>query len=102
MKGHATGDMVVSWQFRALDKAGNGADDAADFGGRRVLVVLTDSWRHFAGLCNLWFLVVSGFHQFLVAIARVALSEDGAGRTAVDTGFGLLCLFLRRRRLRWR
>ena len=39
VKGHATGEMVVSRQVRALDKAGNDeADDAADFGWRRVPV----------------------------------------------------------------
>ena len=47
VKGHATGEMVASGQVRALDKAGNDqADDAADFGGRRVPVGVIDSRCH--------------------------------------------------------
>ena len=39
VKGHATGEMVVSGQVRGLNKARDGeADKAADFGWRRVSV----------------------------------------------------------------
>ena len=60
------------------------AHDAADFGRRMVRVAVFDSRRHFAGLCNLRCPVVSSLHRFFIAVARVAVNEDGAGGTAVD------------------
>ena len=76
----------------ALDKAGNDkADDAADFGRRRVPVRGVDSGRHFAGPCNRWYPVVSA-------------NEDGAGRgerTAVDPCVWSAGAVPKERRLRW-
>ena len=86
--GHATSDMVVAGQVRALDRVGNDrAGDAADFGRRKVPVgVVTDSRRHFAAVCGLRYPVVASLHRFFIAILTLLV-------------FGLLGLFLRRRRL---
>ena len=44
VKGHASGDMVVDGRVRDLDLLGNrAADEAADFGRRRVLVHVIDA-----------------------------------------------------------
>ena len=74
--------MVV---FRDLDRLGNkAADEAADFGRRRVPVRVIDARRNLVGVCNRWYPVVCNLHRFFVAIARVVVNHDGGGGTAPD------------------
>ena len=38
----------------------------------------------FAGVCGLWCSVVADIHRFFIAVAVVAVNEDGAGGSAID------------------
>ena len=72
--------MVV---FEDLDRLGNkAADEAADFGRRRVPVHVIDARRNLVGVCNRWYPVVCHLHRFFVAIARAVVNHDDGGGTA--------------------
>ena len=65
VKGHADEDMVVDGRVRDLDRLGNrAADEAADFGRRRVPVRVIDARRNLVGVCNRWYPVVCHLHRF--------------------------------------
>ena len=53
VKGHADAGMVRDGGVRELDRLGsNAADEAADFGRRRVEFPVIDARRNFAGVCS--------------------------------------------------
>ena len=81
VKGHAEEDMVLDGRVRELDRIGlNAADEAADFGRRRVDHVVIDARRNLAGVCGRWYLVTLELHRFFIANSRVAvIVDDGAG-----------------------
>ena len=55
MKGHADEALVRAGGARDLDRlVNNGADDAADFGRRRVPWWIIDAWRNYSGVCARW------------------------------------------------
>ena len=55
VKGHADEALVRAGAVRGLDKLGNdGADEAADFGRRRVPWWVIDARRNFSGVCSRW------------------------------------------------
>ena len=90
VKGHADDDMVCRGRVRLLDKIGNDrADEAADFGRRRVLAAVTDSGRHLVQACRYWYPIDCDRHRFFIAIARAAVNDDGLGGTAPNP---LVCL----------
>ena len=65
VKGHASENMVVDGRVRDLDLLGNrAADEAADFGRRRVPVHVIDARRNLVGVCNRWYPVVRLLHRF--------------------------------------
>ena len=65
VKGHASEDMVADGRVRDLDRLGNkAADEAADFGRRRVPVRVIDARRKLVGVCNRWYPVVCVLHRF--------------------------------------
>ena len=83
VKGHASEDMVLDGRVRDLDRLGNNAaDEAADFGRRRVPVHIIDARRNLVGVCNRWYPVVCKLHRFFVAIARAVVNHDDGGGTA--------------------
>ena len=83
VKGHADEGMVLQGHVRDLDRLGNkAADEAAEFGRRRVPVHVVDARRNFVGVCSRWYPVVCHFHRFFVAIARAAVNHDDGGGTA--------------------
>ena len=85
VKGHASEDMVVDGRVRDLDRLGNSAaDEAADFGRRRVPVRVIDARRNLVGVCNRWYPVVRHLHRFFIAIARVVVNIDDGCGTAPD------------------
>ena len=52
VKGHAGPEMVLDGLVRELDKLGNdAADEAADFGRRRVGNAVRDARRNLSGVC---------------------------------------------------
>ena len=52
VKGHADEAMVLNGQVREVDRLGNNAaDEAADFGRRRVGNAVIDARRNLSGFC---------------------------------------------------
>ena len=65
VKGHADEAMVRSGQVREADRFGNcAADEAADFGRRRVGNLVVDARRNLSGVCNRWYPVILTFIGF--------------------------------------
>ena len=59
VKGHAQVELVRRGQVRELHRDGNNrADEAADFGRRRVGPDVVDAQRNLSGVCGRWYLVV--------------------------------------------
>ena len=53
VKGHADEGMVLDGRVRELDRLGNNAaDEAADFGRRRVGNAVIDARRNLSGVCS--------------------------------------------------
>ena len=77
VKGHADESLVRNGQVRALDRYDNSrADEAADFGRRRVWPDVPDARRNLSGVCRLWCPVVLLLHRFFIAISRSAVNRD--------------------------
>ena len=58
VKGHADEGMVLDGRVREQDRFGNNAaDEAADFGRRRVDHTVIDARRHLSGVCGRWYLI---------------------------------------------
>ena len=85
VKGHADEVMVRSGQVRDADRLGNNAaDDAADFGRRRVGNLVIDARRNLSGVCNRWYPVILDLHRFFFAVSRAVVNYDGGPGTAPD------------------
>ena len=85
VKGHADDGMVLHGQVRREDKLGNdAADEAADFGRRRVSPAVIDARRNFSGVCGRWYPVVLDLHRFFIAISRAVVNHDDGPGTAPD------------------
>ena len=83
--GHADENLVRAGCARDLDRLGNnGADEAADFGRRRVPWWIIDARRNYSGVCVCWRPVVLGLHRFFTATARAVVNHDGEAGTALD------------------
>ena len=96
VEGHADEALVRAGGARVLDRLGNnGADEAADFGRRRVLWWIIDARRNFSGVCARWRPLVLGLHRFFVAIARTVVNHDGVvGGWCPKRGVALFMLFV--------
>ena len=85
VKGHADEDMVADGRVRMVDRLGNhAADEAADFGRRRVGPAVIDARRNLSGVCGRWYSVVRDLHRFFIAISRAVVNHDGFSGTAPD------------------
>ena len=68
-----------------LDRVSNdAADEAADFGRRRVGPAVVDARRNLSGVCARWCPVVVDLHLFFIAISRAIVNHDGNDGTAPD------------------
>ena len=84
VKGHADEGMVLDGRVRELDRLGNdAADEAADFGRRRVGNAVIDARRNLSGVCGRWYTVILDLHRFFIAISS-AVNHDGRDGTASD------------------
>ena len=82
-KGHADENLVRNGQVRALDRYGNSrADDAADFGRRRVWPDVADARRNLSGVCRLWYPAVLLLHRFFIAISGAVVNCDDSSGSA--------------------
>ena len=85
VKGHADEGMVADGRVRVLDRLGNNAaDEAADFGRRRVSPAVIDARRNLSGVCCRWYPVILDLHRFFIAISRAVVNHDGFVGTALD------------------
>ena len=67
VKGHADEGMVADGRVRLVDRLGNhAADEAADFGRRRVGSSVIDARRNLSGVCGRWYPVVLDLHRFFI------------------------------------
>ena len=72
-------------RFVGRTKLGNdAADEAADFGRRRVSPAVIDARRNLSGVRGLWYPVILDFQRFFVAISRTVVNHDGQSGTAPD------------------
>ena len=89
VKGLADEGLVRSGQVRALDRYGNSrADEAADFGRRRVWPDVADARRSLSGVCRLWYLVVLLLHRFFIAVSRAVVNCDDSSGLALHWSAG--------------
>ena len=71
--------------FREVDRLGNdAADEAADFGRRRVPPAVIDARRNLSGVCSRWYPVILDLHRFFISISRAVVNHDGRDGTAPD------------------
>ena len=85
VKGHADEGMVLDGWVREVDRLGNdAADEAADFGRRRVGNVVIDARRNLSGVCGRWYPVLLDLHRFFSAISRAVVNHDDRDGTAPD------------------
>ena len=77
--------MVLDGRVREQDRVGkNAADEAADFGRRRVGNAVIDARRNLSGVCGRWYPVILDRHRFFIAISRAVVNHDGSDGTAPD------------------
>ena len=77
--------MFFRGQVRREDKLGDdAADDAADFGRRRVSLAVIDARSNLSGVCGRWYPVLLDLHRFFIAISRTGVNHDGREGTAPD------------------
>ena len=77
--------MVRSGQVREVDRLGNNAaDEAADFGRRRVGNAVIDARRNLSGVCNRWYPILLDLHRFFIAVSGAVVNHDGGPGTAPD------------------
>ena len=100
VKGHADDGMVQRGQVRREDRLGNdAADEAADFGRRRVSPAVIDARRNLSGGCGRWYPVLLDLHRFFIAISRTVVNHDGREGTAPDPLVWTAGALRKRRRL---
>ena len=96
VKGHADEAMVHNGQVREVDRFGNNAaDEAADFGRRRVGNAVIDARRNLSGVCNRWYPVVLDLQRFLLPFLELWSIMMVVLVLLLIPWYGLLVLFLR-------
>ena len=92
--------MVLDGRVREIDKLGNdAADEAADFGRRRVGNLVIDARRNLSGVCDRWYPLILDLHRFFIAIARAVVNHDDRDGVALDPLVWSAGACLKRRRL---
>ena len=100
VKGHADEGMVLNGRVREVERLGNdAADEAADFGRRRVGNAVIDARRNLSGVCGRRYPVLLDLHRFFIAISRAVVSHDGREGTAPDPMVWSAGALSKRRRL---
>ena len=96
VKGHADEGMVMGCRVRELDTLGNNtADEAADFGRRRVGPAVVDARRNLSGVCGRWCPAIIDLHRLFIAISRAVVNHDGRMVLLLILWYGLLVLIPR-------
>ena len=81
--------LMMRWFFmvrfvRRIKLGNDAANEAADFGRRRVSPAVIDARRNLSGVCGRWYPVVLDLHRFFIAISRAVVNHDGHGGIAPD------------------
>ena len=85
VEGHADEGMVLDGRVREVDRLDNdAADEAADFGRRRVGFAIIHARRNLSGVCGRWYPVILDLHRFFIATSRAVVNHDGRDGTAPD------------------
>ena len=85
VNGHADEGMVLDGRVGKQDRLGNNAaDEAADFGRRRVGNAVINARRNLSGVCGRWYPVILDLHWFFIAISGAVIEHHGNGGTAPD------------------
>ena len=74
--------MVLDGRVHRLGN--DAADEAADFGRRRVSNAVIDARRKLSGVCGRWYPVILDLHRLFIAISRAVVNHDGRDGTAPD------------------
>ena len=91
VKGHADESMVLNGRVPEVDRLGNdAADEAADFGRRRVGHLVIDARRDLSGVCGRRYPVLLDLHRFFIAISRAVVNHDGRMVLLLTLWSGLL------------
>ena len=78
VKGHADEGMVLDGRANEVDRLGDhAADEAADFGRRRVHLAVTAARRNLSGVCGRWYPVILDLHRFFIAVSRAVVNHGG-------------------------
>ena len=85
IEGHADESMVLDGRVREVDRLGNdAADEAADFGQRRVGNAVIDARRNLSAVCGRWYPVLLDLHRIFIAISGAVVNHDDRDGTAPD------------------
>ena len=86
VEGHAEEELVRRGQVWELDRdVNNRADEAADFGRRRVWPDVIDARRNLSGVCERWCPVIMDLHRFFFNdISRAVVSAHDSSGIAPD------------------
>ena len=85
VKGHADEGMVRDDEVCEQDRVGNNAaDEAADFGRRRVDFPVVDARRNFGVVCGRWCSVILTLHRFLIGSSGGVVNHVDGDDTATD------------------
>ena len=98
VKGHADEGMVLDGRVREIDRLGNdAADEAADFGRRRVGNAVVDARRNLSEVCGRWYPVILDLHRFFFLLFLELWSFMMVGMVLLlILWYGLLVLVRRR------
>ena len=101
VKGHVDEGIVLDGRVREVDKwiGNDAADEAADFGRRRVGNAVIDARRNLSGGCGRWYPVILDLHRFFIAISRAVVNHDDGGGSAPDPLIWSAGALSKRRRL---
>ena len=85
VEGHADEGMVLDGRVREVERFGNDvADEAADFGRRRVGNAVIDARRYLSGVCGRLYPIILDPHRFFIAVSRAVVNHDGRHGAAPD------------------
>ena len=86
-------------RYERLTGCNNAADEAADFGRRRVGNADIDARRNLSGVCNRWYPVLLDLYRFFIAVSSAVVNYDGGPGTAPDPLVWSAVALPKRRRL---
>ena len=76
---------MLDGRVREDDRLGNdAADEAADFGRRRVGNAVIDARRNLSAVCGRWYPVLLDLHRIFIAISGAVVNHDGRDGPAPD------------------